>query len=70
MIVHYAESKKLKIIPKYQGLSIDGFDVVNKKTDEVVSHTKMLCEAEQIVLSDKPLTGKITFGSAAEIEHY
>ena len=63
MIVHYAENKELKIVP-----AAKGFDVVRKKTGEIVIHTKMLYEAEKFILFK--LVEKSMVDSAAEFRSY
>ena len=68
MNIHYTETNRFRIVPLYQGH--EGFDVVDKGSGEVVAHTKMLYEAEGLILSSKKILGRTTIGSAAEVKHY
>jgi len=70
MVIHYTETNSFRIVPKYQGLSPVGFDVVDKDTNDVVVQTRMLYEAEEFILSSRRIMGGSTVGSAAEVEHY
>ena len=71
MAIHYTETNRFEIVPRYQGLSPVGFDVVDKSIGEVFAHVKMLYEAEEIILSSTKQFGiKAITGSAAEVKPY
>ena len=70
MNIHYMDTSKFRIVPRYEGSSPVGFDVVKIRTGEVVTQTKMLYEAEEFIQDSKKEPSEVVIGSAAEVRHY